>query len=127
MAAGWIELITGTLEQKKQYQRSKARISALPANYRAAAEALERYLMYVGGIAKGEVAARMYHDLADLFEQSVANGTPVRDIVGADPVEFAETFIANYSDGQWVKKERDRLTMAIDHAAAGTTFHTDDE
>ena len=121
MAAGWIELFTGSLEQKKQYRQCKARIKQLPANYRAAAEALERYLMYAGGIAKGDVAVRMHGDLVDLFEESAANGTPIRDIFGDDPVEFVETFIANYSDGQWINKERDRLIKAIDHAVAGET------
>jgi DNA-binding ferritin-like protein (Dps family) len=121
MAAGWIELFTGSLEQKKQYRQCKARIKQLPANYRAAAEALERYLMYAGGIAKGDVAVRMHGDLVDLFEESAANGTPIRDIFGDDPVEFVETFIANYSDGQWINKERDRLIKAIDRAVAGET------
>jgi DNA-binding ferritin-like protein (Dps family) len=121
MAAGWIEMVTGSLEQKKQYRQCKARIKQLPANYRAAAEALERYLMYAGGIAKGDVAVRMHGDLVDLFEESAANGTPIRDIFGDDPVEFVEAFIANYSDGQWINKERDRLIKAIDRAAAGET------
>jgi DNA-binding ferritin-like protein (Dps family) len=121
MAAGWIELFTGSLEQKKQYRQCKARIKQLPANYRAAAEALERYLMYAGGIAKGDVAVRMHGDLVDLFEESAANGTPIRDIFGDDPVEFVETFIANYSDGQRINKERDRLIKAIDRAVAGET------
>ena len=121
MAAGWIEQVTGSLEQKKQYRQYKARIKQLLANYRAAAEALERYLMYAGGIAKGDVVVRMYGDLVELFEESAANGTPIRGIVGDDPVEFVETFIANYSDGSWVSKERDRLISAIDSAAEEDT------
>ena len=117
MAARWIELITGSLEEKKQYRQHRARIKALPANYRTAAEAVERYLMYAGGIAKGDVLMRMYGDLVDLFEQSAANGTPIRDIVGDDPVEFVEAFVANYSDGSWINKERKRLKSAIEDAA----------
>jgi DNA-binding ferritin-like protein (Dps family) len=42
----------------------------------------------------------MLGDLADLFEQSAADGTPIRAIVGDDPVEFAETFMRNYAGGQ---------------------------
>lgn len=121
MAAGWIELVTGSLEQKKQYRQYKAKIKQLPAHYSAAFAALERYLMYAGGIAKGDVVVRMYGDLAELFEESAANGTPIRDIVGEDPVEFVETFIANYSDGQWINKERNRLIKAIDLAAGEDT------
>ncbi|MDQ2836466.1 MAG: DUF1048 domain-containing protein [Actinomycetota bacterium] len=118
MAARWIELVTGSIEQKKQYRQDKARIKQLPANYRVAAEALERYLMYAGGIADGDVAVRMFADLADLFERAAADGTPIRDIVGADPVEFVEAFVANYSDGSWINKERARLTTAIARAEA---------
>jgi DNA-binding ferritin-like protein (Dps family) len=114
MAMGWIEQVTGSLEQKKQYRQYKARAKQLPANYRTAVEALERYLTYFGAITKGETLVKMLEDLADLFEQSAASGTPVREVVGEDPVEFAETFLQNYSEGQWINKERKRLTQAIE-------------
>ncbi|MFE5835360.1 DUF1048 domain-containing protein [Arthrobacter sp. NPDC056493] len=113
MATGWIEQVTGSLEQKKQYRQYKARAKQLPANYRTALEALERYLTYFGAITKGETLVKMLEDLADLFEQSAASGTPIREVVGEDPVEFAETFLQNYSEGQWINKERKRLTEAI--------------
>jgi DNA-binding ferritin-like protein (Dps family) len=117
MAAKWIEAVTGSLEEKKQYRQNKARISRLPEAYRTAVEALERYLMYFGAIAKGDVLVQMLEDLTDLFEQAAQDGTGIRTIVGDDPVEFAETFLANYSEGQWINKERARLTAAIDRAA----------
>ena len=115
MAQKWIELVTGPLEEKKQYREDKARPKQLPGTYRAAA--VERYLMYAAGIAKGDVLVRMYGDLVGLFEESAANGTPIRGIVGDDPIEFVETFIANYTDGAWINKERQRLIAAIDELA----------
>ena len=57
-----------------------------------------------------------YEDLIDLFEQSAANGIPIREIVGEDPVEFIETFVRNYPKGQWIIRERERLTNAIKRA-----------
>ncbi len=93
----------------------------LPESYRSAVEALERYLMYAGGIVKGDVLLTMLDDLADLFEQSAANGTPIRAVVGEDPAEFAEEFSRNYSDGRWLTKERERLTRAIRHAGGEDT------
>jgi DNA-binding ferritin-like protein (Dps family) len=117
MAAGWIERVTGSLEDKKRYREYKAREKRLPANYREAMEALDRYLMYYGAITKGDILVTMLNDLADLFEQSAASETPIRDIVGEDPVEFVETFLRNYADGQWIHKERERLTTAISRAA----------
>ena len=117
MAAGWIEQVTGSLGQKKRYRQYKARVRQLPENYRTAIEALDRYLMYFGLITKGDALVSMLEDLADLFEQSAANGTPIRAIVGEDPVEFAETFLQNYPEGQWINKERERLADAIDRVA----------
>ena len=117
MAAGWIKQITGLIEQKRRYRQYKARAERLPASYRTAIDALERYLMYRGSITRGDILVLMLGDLADLFEQSAANATPIREVVGQDPVEFAETFLQNYSEGQWISKERERLTDAIDRAA----------
>ncbi|HEU4515630.1 MAG TPA: DUF1048 domain-containing protein [Nocardioidaceae bacterium] len=110
-------MTTGWIAQKRRYRQYKARTKQLPANYREAIEALERYLMYFGAIARGDVLVSMLEDLADLFEQSAANATPIRAIVGEDPVEFAEEFLRNYSQGQWINKERERLNIAIERAA----------
>ncbi|WP_136609179.1 DUF1048 domain-containing protein [Sinomonas albida] len=120
MAAKWIELVTGSLEQKKQYRQYKKRIETLPEPYAAAAKALERYLMYFGGIATdGETVLTMFGDFADLWERAAADGTPVRAIVGEDPVEFAETFAQAYAGTRWIDKERARLTKAIEDAERG--------
>jgi DNA-binding ferritin-like protein (Dps family) len=116
MVAGWIEYLTGSLEQKKQYRQYQARVAALPANYRAAIRALERYLTYRGSITRGDILVSMLDDLAGLFERAAADGTPIRAIVGEDPAEFAEEFLANYSEGEWINKERDRLRGAVDRA-----------
>jgi len=119
--AGWIAQITGSFRDKKRYRQYKARVGRLPANYRTAIDALSRYLNYFGAITKGNVLVSMLDDLVDLFEQSAVNGTPIREIVGEDPVEFAETFLRNYSDGQWINKERKWLTSAINRAAGEGT------
>jgi DNA-binding ferritin-like protein (Dps family) len=61
---------------------------------------------------------RMFDDFADLWEQAAADGTPVRDIVGDEPSEFADTFAQAYAGKHWVDKERKRLADAIDEAVA---------
>jgi len=116
MVAKWIETLTGSLEQKKQYRHEKARIDALPEPYGTAAKAMHRYFMYYGGVTDGDTLITMFADLADLWERAAADGTPVREIVGDDPVEFAETFAQAYSGRQWIDKERARLTKAIKDA-----------
>lgn len=117
MAPHWIERVTGSFEDKKRWRRYKARKEQLPTSYRTAMDGLERYFMFAGSIVKGDVLMQMFEDLADLIERAAVDGTPIRDIVGDDPVEFADTFIQNYTDGQWINKERKRLTDSIDQAA----------
>ncbi len=119
MVAKWIEALTGSLEQKKQYRQDMARIKALPEPYRTAAKATHRYLMYSGGVTDGDTMVTMFTDLADLWERAATDGTPVRDVVGEDPVEFAETFAQAYVGERWIDKERARLTRAIDDAEDG--------
>jgi DNA-binding ferritin-like protein (Dps family) len=113
MAMNWFE-------QKRRYRQYKARMARLPESYRTAAEAVNRYLMYFGP-GTGEGVLTMLEDLIPLFEQAAASGTPVREIVGEDPVEFVEAFKRNYPEGQWVARERERLARAIDRAAGEET------
>jgi DNA-binding ferritin-like protein (Dps family) len=113
--AKFIETVYGPLEQKRRYRQYKARKEQLPESYRMAVEALQRYSYYFGG-GSAEAVMSMLEDLIDLFEQGAASGTPVREIVGEDPVEFAEAFVRNYPQGSWIVRERDRLTSAIDRA-----------
>ena len=114
--ASWIETLTGSLEQKKQYRVYKARLEALPEPYGTAAKALQRYFMYYGGFTDGETLMTMMGDLVELWERAAADGTPVRAIVGDDPVEFAETFAQAYSGTHWIDKERARLKKSIEDA-----------
>lgn len=117
MAGKWIELVTGSLEQKREYRRYRARLDTLPEPHAAAAKALHRYFMYNGGaVMDGEVTLTMMSDFVDLWERAVADGTPVRAIVGEDPVEFADAFVLAYAGKRWIDKERARLTTAIEDA-----------
>lgn len=113
MAVKWIELITGPLEQKKQYRDAKKRLDALPEPYRSVANAQHRYTMYYGGITDGDTLVQIFLDLADLWERAAIDGTPIDAIVGDDPVSFAETYAEAYGGTQWVDKERARLVQAV--------------
>jgi DNA-binding ferritin-like protein (Dps family) len=120
MSPKWYEALTGSLEQKKQYKQYVARLEALPEPYKAAAKAVQRYFMYSGTVVTdGDVLITMMGDHVELWERAAADGTPVRDIVGDDPAEFAEEFARSYSGKQWLDKERARLNKAIDDAERG--------
>ena len=109
---GFISKVIGP---KRRWRAYKARVKALPASYRTTVEAIERYLMHFGPM-DGDSAASLLEDVADLFERAAADGTPIREIVGEDPVEFVEALVGNYETGGYVTRERERLTNAIARA-----------
>jgi DNA-binding ferritin-like protein (Dps family) len=109
---GFISKVIGP---KRRWRAYKARVRQLPENYRTTVEAIERYLMHFGPM-EGDSAASLLEDVADLFERAAADGTPIREIVGEDPVEFVEALIGNYEKGGYVTRERERLTNAIKRA-----------
>jgi DNA-binding ferritin-like protein (Dps family) len=111
---GFISKVIGP---KRRWRAYRARVKQLPENYRAAVEAIQRYLMHFGPM-DGDNAASLLEDVADLFERAAADGTPIREIVGEDPVEFVEALIQNYEKGGYITRERDRLTNAIERAEA---------
>ena len=109
---GFISKVIGP---KRRWRAYKARVRQLPENYRTTVEAIERYLMHFGPM-DGDSAASVLEDVADLFERAAADGTPIREIVGEDPVEFVEALVGNYEKGGYVTRERKRLTNAVARA-----------
>jgi len=101
---------------KRRWRQYKARVKQLPPGYRTAVDAIERYLMHFGPV-DGDSAASVFEDVADLFERAAADETPIREIVGEDPVEFVDALVRNYSKGGYVDRERQRLVNAIDSVA----------
>jgi DNA-binding ferritin-like protein (Dps family) len=116
MAPKWIELVTGSLEQKKRYRQYRTRLDALPDPYDRAAKAFQRYFLYSGGVVDAETSLTMMGDFVELWERAAADGTPVKDIVGDDPAEFADSFTEAYTGKRWIDKERARLAAAVEDA-----------
>ena len=111
------QFISKVIGPKRRWREYKARTQELPANYRMAVDAIERYLMHFGGTGD----TKLFEDLIDLFEQGAAHRTPIRELVGEDPVAFIEGFARNYPEFQYVLRERERLVDAIERAAGADT------
>ena len=114
-------IISKLIGDKRRWRQYKARAKQLPESYRTAVEAIERYLMYVGPGGDADTITSMFEDLIDLFERAAADATPLREIVGEDPVEFVEAFRLNYMKGGWITREQERMTSAINRAAGPAT------
>lgn len=116
MAKNLIELVVGSIDEKKAWRAAKARQKELASPYREASEAIERYVMSTAGVVDGATLVDMIQDLLEMFERAAADGTPVSALLGEDPVEFAEEFIASYRGKKWTDKERAKLRDAITKA-----------
>jgi len=101
---------------KREWREYKKRVKALPVPYATAVAGIERYLMHFGGVNDADSITSLFGDVIDIFERAAADGTPIRDIVGDDPVEFADALIRNYQQTGYVAKERARLVGSIDKA-----------
>jgi len=113
-------LFSKLIGPKRRWRAYKARVRQLPEPYRATVNAIERYLMHFGAMDAGSAEA-LFEDVADLFERAAADGTPIREIVGEDPVAFVEALVANYEKGGYVTRERNRLIKSIERAAGEDT------
>ena len=109
-------------DERKRYKQYRARKEQLPASYREAIDAVERYALRFGPAA-GETVLTMLEDLAGIFQQGAKAGVPVREIVGDDPVRFTEGFLTGYPANPWAGKEQQRLapTIAAAERAEGLT------
>jgi hypothetical protein len=87
--------------------RAEEAVPAVQGPYRGAARAVRLD-------SKGLPA--LLHVLRRRLRRAAADQTPVRAIVGDDPVEFAEAFAQAYTGKQWIDKERARLVKAIEDA-----------
>ncbi|WP_432495768.1 DUF1048 domain-containing protein [Kineococcus auxinigenes] len=116
--SGFIEKVVGDIGDKKRWREYEQRVEALPAGRRTAVEALQRYLLHRGAITKGDVLVDLHLELVGVFERASSDGTPVREVLGADPVQFADTLLSRYASGEWIEKGRRRLVDAIARAEA---------
>ena len=113
-----IEKVIGDIGDKRRWRGYRARVRALPPSYRAAVEALERYLTHRAVITRGDVLVDLHVELVEVFERAASRGTSIREVVGADPVHFADTLLREHAAGSRIDGERELLAAAIAGAAA---------
>jgi DNA-binding ferritin-like protein (Dps family) len=111
--SGLIEKVVGDVGGKKRWREYRARVRALPPGYRAAVGALQRYLTHRGVVTEGDVLVDLHVELVEVFERAAAQGTPIREVVGADPAHFADTLLGGHAADRWIDGERQRLVTAI--------------
>ncbi|MDQ0183829.1 DUF1048 domain-containing protein [Cytobacillus sp. FSL W7-1323] len=96
---------------KKRYNDYKAEKEQLPQSYKDALHALEQYMW---NFAKGENFMEVLENMLQLFKESSIEQLPLQDIMGNDPVEFANAIMAQYPEELWFIKSQEKLRLEIE-------------
>jgi DNA-binding ferritin-like protein (Dps family) len=78
--------IQDIIEGKKQWRAHMARVKALPPDYQIVYKEIQRYLFKVGG-------GTLLSGIADFFEEGVAAGKGVLELLGNDVAAFCDDLV----------------------------------
>lgn len=83
--------IQDIIEGKKQWRAHTARVKALPPDYQIVYKEIQKYLFKVGPVDMAD--GTLLPDLVDFFEEGVAAGKGVRELIGEDVAAFCDDLI----------------------------------
>ena len=83
--------IQDIIEGKKQWRAHMARVKALPPDYQIVYKEMQRYLFKVGPISLPD--GPLLPGIVDFFEEGVATGKGVLELIGTDVAAFCDDLI----------------------------------
>jgi DNA-binding ferritin-like protein (Dps family) len=83
--------IQDIIEGKKQWRAHLARVKALPPDYQIVYKEIQRYLLKVGPIDLPD--GNLLSGMVDFFEEGVAAGKGVLELIGNDVAAFCDDLI----------------------------------
>ncbi|MCM3538237.1 DUF1048 domain-containing protein [Priestia endophytica] len=98
------------IPEKREYRAYKKRVNELPEEYRKAMKAIENYMW---SFAKGSGMFEVLTNILEMFESSASDGLSIREVVGNDIAEFADSFLAEFPEETWIDKLRNKLRNSI--------------
>ncbi|MFI0267164.1 DUF1048 domain-containing protein [Streptomyces luteogriseus] len=83
--------IQDIIEGKKQWRAHVARVKALPPDYQIVYKEMQKYLFKVGPVSLSD--GPLLPGIVDFFEEGVAEGKGVLDLIGTDVASFCDDLI----------------------------------
>ncbi|HEU5473451.1 MAG TPA: DUF1048 domain-containing protein [Actinophytocola sp.] len=83
--------IQDIIEGKKQWRAHVARVKALPPDYRIVYKEMQRYLFKIGPVDL--VDGTLLSGIVDFFEEGVAAGKGVLELIGDDVAAFCDDLV----------------------------------
>jgi DNA-binding ferritin-like protein (Dps family) len=83
--------IQDIIEGKKQWRAHVARVKALPPDYQIVYKEMQKYLFKVGPVSLSD--GSLLPGIVDFFEEGVAEGKGVLELIGTDVAAFCDDLI----------------------------------
>ena len=83
--------IQDIIEGKKQWRAHMARVKALPPDYQIVYKEIQKYLFKVG--PADLPGGGLLSGIADFFEEGVASGKGVLELIGSDVAAFCDDLV----------------------------------
>jgi DNA-binding ferritin-like protein (Dps family) len=83
--------IQDIIEGKKQWRAHVARVKALPPDYQIVYKEMQKYLFKVGPVSLSD--GPLLPGIVDFFEEGVAEGKGVLELIGTDVAAFCDDLI----------------------------------
>ena len=83
--------IQDIIDGKKQWRAHMARVKALPPDYQIVYKEIQRYLFKVGPVDLAD--GRLLSGIVDFFEEGVAAGKRVLELIGNDVAAFCDDLV----------------------------------
>lgn len=99
-------MIKKMIQEKREYRAYKTRVNKLPEEYKKAMNAIENYMW---NYAKGSGMLELLKNILEMFENSASDGLSVRNVVGDDIAEFADTLLAEFPEKTWMDKNEKKI------------------
>ncbi|MFD3588810.1 DUF1048 domain-containing protein [Streptomyces sp. NPDC058683] len=83
--------IQDIIEGKKQWRAHMARVKALPPDYQIVYKEMQKYFFKIGPV--GLIDGTLLPGIVDFFEEGVASGRGVLELVGDDVAAFCDDLV----------------------------------
>ncbi|QHE62691.1 DUF1048 domain-containing protein [Rossellomorea vietnamensis] len=107
----FIEKITGSFADKREWRAMEARAKTLPSEYLHAYKGIQKYMWTAGGMTDWKDTSRVFNGILDLFEEGAAEGREVTDLTGEDVAAFCDELVKDSE--KWSDKHRAKLNDTI--------------
>jgi DNA-binding ferritin-like protein (Dps family) len=96
--------------QKREWRGHVRRVKALPPDYRAVLEQIEKYIW---NFAADEQMIAVLDGILDLFEEGASQGRSVLEVTGDDVAAFVRSILEEVQSATWMGRKADQLNAKV--------------